>query len=90
MEITRNCNAKAALQIVGEVVEVVGVVARIAGQVAGAAPPAALIEGAEKAGIELRTTAVGDRYVLEELRRGVRAYCEAVKGDEFPNESESY
>ena len=26
----------------------------------------------------------------EELRRGVRAYCEAVKGDEFPNESESY
>lgn len=35
MEITRNCNAKAALQIVGEVVEVVGVVARIAGQVAG-------------------------------------------------------
>lgn len=26
----------------------------------------------------------------EELRRGVKAYCEAVKGDEFPNESESY
>ena len=26
----------------------------------------------------------------EELRRGVMAYCEAVKGDEFPNESESY
>ena len=26
----------------------------------------------------------------EELRRGVRAYCEAVKGDEFPNKSESY
>ena len=26
----------------------------------------------------------------EALRRGVKAYCEAVKGDEFPNESESY
>lgn len=26
----------------------------------------------------------------EELRRGVTAYCEAVKSDQFPNESESY